>query len=198
MFSGIITDVGKILSIDKKLSDWKIIIETKFNIDEISIGDSICCDGICITVINKDEKCFFVEVSSETRKVSNVNVWHEGYEINLEKSLKIGDALNGHLVQGHVDYYAEILKISTDGDSHIIKVDLPKKMYEFITYKGSVAINGVSLTVNKVEEKYFYVNIIPHTWKNTNICNFKKGSIVNLEVDLIARYLVSILDKIKK
>ncbi|RST67787.1 riboflavin synthase [Candidatus Aquarickettsia rohweri] len=198
MFSGIITDIGKILNIDKNLPDWKIIIGTKFNINKISIGDSICCDGICLTVINKYEKCFFVEVSSETRKVSNIDVWCEGYEINLEKSLKLGDLLNGHLVQGHIDCYSEILEISNEGDSHIIKVNLPKKIYKFITYKGSVAIHGVSLTVNKVEEKYFCVNIIPHTWKNTNLCHLKKGSIVNLEVDLIARYLVSILDKIKK
>lgn len=195
MFSGIIADVGIILNIDKNSPDWKIIIETKFNINEISIGDSICCDGICLTVIHKVEKCFSVEVSSETKKVSNVEMWCEGYEINLEKALKIGDVLNGHLVQGHVDCSSEVLEINNEGDSHIIKVNLPKEICEYITYKGSITINGVSLTVNQVGKKYFYVNIIPHTWKNTNLCYLKKGFGVNLEVDLIARYLVSILDK---
>ena len=196
MFSGIITDVGKILNIDKSSTDWKVTISTQFNIKEISIGDSICCDGICLTVINTGESCFTVEISSESRKVTNINtMWCKGYEINLEKSLRVGDLLNGHFVQGHVDCYSKIVEVSNKGDSHIIKVHLPDQICRFITYKGSISMNGVSLTVNEVNEDFFYVNIIPHTWENTNLSNLKKDSLVNLEVDLVARYLISSMNK---
>jgi riboflavin synthase len=189
MFSGIIADIGTIFAIDKNSDDWKVEIQTALDTNEIAIGDSISCDGICLTVTEIDDNTFVVQVSLETRKVTNVNHWILGYKVNLEKSLRVGDLLNGHFVQGHVDCCTKISEIKKDGDSHKIKFALPEQLGKYITYKCSITINGISLTINKVTETFFEVNIVPHTWDNTNLSQFNDGSIVNVEVDLIARYL---------
>ena len=189
MFSGIIADIGIIFAIDKDSDDWKVEIQTALDTNEIAIGDSISCDGICLTVTEIYDNAFVVQVSSETRKVTNVNYWILGYKVNLEKSLRVGDLLNGHFVQGHVDCYTKISEIEKDGDSHKIKFVLPEQLGKYITYKCSITINGISLTINKITKTFFEVNIVPHTWDNTNLSQLNDGSIVNVEVDLIARYL---------
>lgn len=189
MFSGIIADIGTIFAIDKDGDDWKVEIQTVLDTNKIAIGDSISCDGICLTVTEISDNSFVVQVSSETRKVTNVNYWILGYKVNLEKSLRVGDLLNGHFVQGHVDCYTKIYEIEKTGDSHKIKFILPEQLDKYITYKCSITINGISLTINKVTETFFEVNIVPHTWNNTNLSQLNDASIVNIEADLIARYL---------
>ncbi len=189
MFSGIIADVGTIFAIDKDSDDWKVEIQTVLDTNEIAIGDSISCDGICLTVTKIYDNIFVAQVSLETRKVTNVNYWTLGYKVNLEKSLRVGDLLNGHFVQGHVDFYTKISEIEKDGDSHKIKFVLPKQLDKYITYKCSITINGISLTINKVTKTFFEVNIVSHTWDNTNLSQLNDGSIVNVEIDIIARYL---------
>ena len=195
MFSGIIADIGIIFAIDKDSDDWKVEIQTALDTNDIAIGDSISCDGICLTVTEIYDNTFAVQVSLETRKVTNVNDWILGYKVNLEKSLRVGDLLNGHFVQGHVDCYTKIYEIEKDGDSHKIRFVLPEQLGKFITYKCSITINGISLTVNKITKTFFEVNIVPHTWDNTNLSQFNDGSIVNVEVDLIARYLEKLYEK---
>jgi len=189
MFSGIIADVGEVLSIDKLTADWTIKIKTQLDINKILIGDSVSCDGICLTVIDLGINYFVVQVSNETTKVTNISCWHEGYRINLEKSLLVGDHLNGHFVLGHVDSCGKIENIKKERESHIFQILVPKKLNKFIANKGSIAINGVSLTVNEVFRDFISVNIIPYTWRNTNIQYVKINSKVNIEIDLIARYI---------
>ena len=189
MFSGIIADIGTIFAIDKDGDDWKVEIQTALDTNKIAIGDSISCDGICLTVTEISDNSFVVQVSSETRKVTNVNYWILGYKVNLEKSLRVGDLLNGHFVQGHVDCYTKMYEIEKTGDSHKIKFILPEQLDKYITYKCSITINGISLTINKVTKIFFEVNIVPHTWNNTNLSQLNDASIVNIEADLIARYL---------
>ena len=195
MFSGIIADIGTIIAIDKDSDDWKVEIQTALDTNEITIGDSISCDGICLTVTEINDNAFVAQVSSETRKVTNSNHWILGYKVNLEKSLRVGDLLNGHFVQGHIDCCTKISEIEESGDSHKIKFVLPEKLDKYITYKCSISINGISLTINKVTKTFFEVNIVPHTWKNTNLSQLNDGSIVNVEVDLIARYLEKLYEK---
>ena len=192
MFNGIILDVGTILHICKKSSDWKIEINTSLRTKEISIGNSIACDGICLTVIEILNNSFVVQASLETQNITNLIYWQKGYRVNLETALKIGDLLNGHFVQGHVDCCTTVLTIEKSGDSQIIQFELPQKLKKYVAYKGSIAINGVSLTVNAVDNTGFFVNIIPHTLDYTNLFDLKAGSFVNVEVDLLARYLEKI------
>ena len=191
MFSGIVVDVGTILHICKKSQDWKIEVSTSLNTENISIGDSIACDGICLTVIKVLKNSFIVQASLETRSITNLSYWKERYKVNLERALKVGDLLNGHFVQGHVDCCTKVLTIEESGDSKVIQFELPQKIKKYVVYKGSIALNGVSLTVNAVSKEGFFVNIIPYTWHHTNLSSLQVGSLVNVEVDLLARYSIN-------
>jgi riboflavin synthase len=195
MFSGIVIDVGVVIHIDKSIEDWRIQISTFLNIEEISIGDSIACDGICLTVIEISQDSFAVQASLETRSVTNLDCWRSGYRVNLEKALKVGGLLNGHFVQGHVDCPVKVLAIEKSGDSHMLKLELPQTIEKYVAYKGSVTLNGVSLTVNLVNRMDFLINIIPHTWEHTNLSDLSIGSLANLEVDLLIRYLARLTNR---
>ncbi|WPX96559.1 riboflavin synthase [Candidatus Bandiella euplotis] len=197
MFSGIIVDIGTISHINKESRDWKILIRTSLNLKEVSIGDSIACDGICLTVIEVLEHELVLQASLETQKVTNLAQWNNGYKVNLEKALKVGDLLNGHFVQGHVDCAVKLLGTETIGGSHALQFELPHKIKKYIVNKGAITINGVSLTVNEVTDHQFFVNIIPHTWGCTNLSNLIIGAKVNLEVDLLARYLEKLRGDVK-
>ena len=199
MFTGIITDIGKIIEIEDA-SHRIFKISCSYSISEIELGSSISCSGICLTVIdkgiNKNRNFFSVEVSNETDEKTSSKFWKEGNKINLEKSLKIGDELGGHFVYGHVDCLAQILSIKEDKNSNIFTIKYPKEFKGYITKKGSISLDGISLTINDVyedededEETYFTVNIIPHTRKLTTWSNISVNSYVNLEVDPIARYV---------
>lgn len=194
MFTGIIKDVGKIVSIDAS-GDWRVLIATKLDLENIEIGASIACDGICLTVIEKNIGCFLVQVSSETIGKTTAFMWKTGTNLNLERALRMGDELGGHLLSGHVDGIARIVEKKPEGDSVRYKFLAPVGYEKFIAPKGSIALDGVSLTINEVEGSIFGVNIIPHTQSMTTLGNRNVGDNVNFEVDMIARYVGQMLSQ---
>ena len=193
MFTGIITDVGEILSID--LDNGKIKISSKFNHNDIDIGASICCSGICLTVVEKDKyknySYFCFEVSQETISCTSVKFWKKNTKINLEKSLRFGDEVGGHLVTGHVDCLGEIKSINKSKNSNIFKIKYPKKYKRYVASKGSICLDGISLTINEALDDFFSVNMIPHTEENTSWSKISKGDSINIEFDILARYVAS-------
>ena len=202
MFTGIITDIGTITKMDKNLDsnkeswvDLTIGVKCSYDMDKVDIGASIACNGICLTVTNKQQNYFEADVSGETISKTTLRDWDIGYKINLERALKLSEELGGHLVSGHIDCVAQILSIKQDGQSHRIKIKTPAKYMKYIANKGSVVLNGTSLTVNEVDGDVFGVNIIQHTLENTIFCNNKENDFVNLEVDLLARYVARLLGK---
>ena len=194
MFTGIITDIGQIKSVDKSAGDVRLGIQTTFDLDTVDIGASIACSGCCLTVVEKKDKVFFVDVSAESISKTTIGDWHEATPINLERSLKVGDELGGHIVSGHVDGLAKLISVKAEGDSWRLKFEVPQDLAKFIAPKGSVALDGISLTVNEVEGNQFGVNIIPHTWENTSLSDRKEGDFVHLEIDMLARYMARMLD----
>ena len=198
MFTGIIEDQG-IVKTFKKLKDYQLVVLSKNKLNGIKKGSSICCDGVCLTVhtikrlSNKTESSF--DVSQETVNCSNMGDLKSNYKINLERSLRLGDEISGHFVFGHVDETAIISKITPVDDSHLLCINISPKISKFLVKKGSVAINGVSLTINDVKKSQIFINIIPFTWKYTNLRFLKPGSRINLEVDMLARYVTKNLKK---
>ncbi len=188
MFTGITENIGVIESISQR-EPIEYKIETKMLMKDLKIGTSIMCSGICLTVIKKDKRNFFVNISEETLNVTTAINWKVGTKINLEKSLKVGDEIAGHFVSGHVDCITVVKEKKTLKKSTLFYFFLPKKVARFICEKGSVTIDGVSLTINSVSKDKFTVNIIPHTNSITTLGKLKKGDKVNMEVDLLARYI---------
>ena len=196
MFTGIITDVGEILSIN--LDSGKIKISSKFDHNDIDIGASISCSGICLTVVEKDKhknhSYFCFEVSQETISCSSVKFWKKNTKINLEKSLRFGDEVGGHLVTGHVDCLGEIVSINKSKNSNVFKIKYPREYKKYVASKGSICLDGISLTINEVFDDFFSVNIIPHTEENTSWSKISKGDSINVEFDVLARYVASQLE----
>jgi len=196
MFTGIITDVGQVLRIDESRGDKRFWLKTNYDLTKTDIGASIACSGCCLTVVEKDldAHSFAVDVSAESLEKTSLKYWVEHARINMERSLKIGDELGGHIVSGHVDGVAHVISVTKEGDSHRLKIKAPADMAKFIAPKGSVALDGISLTVNEVEGDVFGVNIIPHTWQVTTLGDCIAGTDLNMEVDLMARYAARLLD----
>ena len=192
MFSGIIENKGFVFKFEKQ-KDFRLVLDTNLKYKDIKKGSSVCCNGICLTVISKKKKKKYTQlsfdVSQETINCSNFNVIKKGDEINIEKSLRVGDEISGHFVFGHVDDTSKLIGIKKVGDSHEIKLEISKKIKKFIAKKGSVSLNGISLTVNQVKNNFIVLNIIPFTWLNTNLKGLKIGDRINLEVDMLARYV---------
>ena len=192
MFSGIIENKGIVLKFEKK-KDYRLVLDTNLKYKDIKKGSSICCNGICLTVISKKKKRkhtqLSFDVSQETINCSNFKVIKKGDELNIEKSLRVGDEISGHFVFGHVDDTSKLISIKKVGDSHEIKLEISKKIKKFIAKKGSVSLNGISLTINQVKNNFIVLNIIPFTWSNTNLKELKIGDRINLEVDMLARYV---------
>jgi riboflavin synthase len=193
MFTGIVTDVGEVAKLEKR-GDLRARIACAPATAEADIGASIACDGVCLTVVDRGPGWFEVDVSAETVAKSNLSAWAEGTRINLERSLRIGDELGGHIVTGHVDGVAEVLSTEPEGDSMRYRFRAPAGLSRFIASKGSIALNGTSLTVNEVEGDVFGVNLIPHTREVTNWGETKPGDRVNLEVDPLARYVARLAE----
>ena len=195
MFTGIITDMGTIVSVDKTRGDARFAIYTDYDLEKVDMGASIACAGCCLTVVKKVDDMFFVDVSAETLSKTNLGSWNDGDKVNLEQSLKLGDELGGHIVSGHVDGLATCISITKEGDSHRLVFETPEGFDKFVAPKGSVALDGISLTVNEVDGNQFGVNIIPHTWTHTTLGRLKEGDTVHFESDTIARYVARQLEK---
>ncbi len=188
MFTGIVTDIGQVDAVSGE-GDRRFDISTTYDMDDVAIGASICCSGACLTVIEKGPDWFAVQASGETLAKTTAGTWNEGTPLNLERALKIGDELGGHIVTGHVDGVGTVIATEPVMDSLKIDFDAPREIAKFIATKGSVTIDGVSLTVNEVEGTQFSVNIIPHTQQETTLGRLAPGSPVNLEIDVLARYV---------
>jgi riboflavin synthase len=196
MFTGIVTDVGKIVSVTPggNSGDRRFVVHTKHDLKPVPIGASIAHSGCCLTVIEKGPDWFAVEASGETLDKTHLGTWKEGTDINIELSLKLGDELGGHLVYGHVDGMGKIVSLTPEGGSVRFVFEAPPELARFIASKGSVAVDGISLTVNEVSGNTFGVNIISHTQAVTTLGKAKLGQSVNLEVDMLARYVQRLLE----
>jgi riboflavin synthase len=193
MFTGIITDIGRVVALDQR-GDLRARIATGYDTATVDIGASIACDGVCLTVVALGPDWFEVEISAETLSKTNLGAWTDGTRINLERALKVGDELGGHIVSGHVDGMAEVVGKRDEGDSTRLTFRVPAGLAGFIAPKGSVALNGTSLTVNEVEGSEFGINLIPHTKTATTWGGVEVGDKVNLEIDTLARYVARLRD----
>ncbi len=193
MFTGIVTDVGTVRSAEQR-GDLRLVIETGYDMDSIDLGASIACSGACLTVVDKSDDWFAVDVSGETLSKTAADRWREGARINLERSMRLGDELGGHIVTGHVDAVGTVVGVCPEGDSKRVGVSVPRDLGPMIAAKGSVALDGVSMTVNDVREAedgttHFSVNVIPHTAEHTTLGELAPGRQLNVEVDVLARYI---------
>ena len=193
MFTGIVTDVGTVLSVEQR-GDLRLQIATGYDLDTVDLGASIACSGVCLTVVDKGDKWFAVDVSGETLSRTANDMWREGAKLNLERSLRMGDELGGHIVTGHVDAVAEVVGVCPEGDSKRVGIRVPRALGPMIAPKGSISLDGVSLTVNDVRDAeegstHFAVNIIPHTALHTTLGELTAGRQLNVEVDVLARYI---------
>jgi riboflavin synthase len=196
MFTGIITDIGTIARVEAR-GDTRVVIRTAYDLASVDLGASISCSGVCLTVVDKsapgEPGWFAVDVSQETLSRTAPRQWTEGCRLNLERAMKLGDELGGHIVTGHVDGLAEVVAVTPEGDSRRIEVDVPPDIAPFVATKGSITIDGVSLTVNGVEDhgpvSRFRVNVIPHTRAMTTLGDLEPGDTVNIEIDVLARYM---------
>jgi riboflavin synthase len=193
MFTGIVTAIGTIEKSEQR-GDLRLVIKSDYDMSSVTMGASIACSGCCLTVVDKGTDWFAVDASAETISKTATTMWEAGARLNLERALKVGDELGGHIVTGHVDGVGSITTISPIGDSHQVEIRAPAALTPYIADKGSIAVDGVSLTVNSVSDDAdgstrFTLNIIPHTWDVTTLGDWTVGSQVNLEIDTLARYL---------
>ena len=192
MFTGIITDIGTVRSVDQR-GDLRLTIASSYDMDSVDLGASIACSGACLTVVDKGDDWFAVDVSRETVSKTAPNLWAEGVRLNLERALRVGDELGGHIVTGHVDAVATVTRAEEVGGSLDLTIEAPRTLGGSIAPKGSITLDGVSLTVNKVEDAgeatRFTVNLIPHTADCTTLGGITAGRRLNLEIDVLARYL---------
>ena len=195
MFTGIITDIGTVTRAEQR-GDLRAKIACSYDMGGVDMGASIACDGVCLTVVAKGEGWFEVDISAETMEKTNIgrDGWPVGRRINLERALKVGDELGGHIVSGHVDGVARVVEARPEGDSLRLTFEAPPELARFIAPKGSVALNGTSLTVNEVAGNRFGVNLIPHTREVTTWGDVAEGDLVNLEIDTLARYVARLAE----
>ena len=198
MFTGIITDLGKVIDVraTSEAGDRRVKIATVYPMKTVAMGASIACNGCCLTVVEKGDGWFAVDVSNETLSKTTLGRWQVGNRVNLERPLKMGDELGGHLVSGHIDGVATVAGDEADGHSRRFRFEVPSELARFIAPKGSVAVDGVSLTVNEVAGARFGVNIIPHTQQVTSFGGLKTGDCVNVEIDVVARYVARLSETV--
>lgn len=193
MFTGIITDIGTVVALEQE-GDLRARIKTGYATDRIDMGASIASDGVCLTVVDLGADWYEVQISAETVDKTNLGTWRVGTRLNLERALKVGDELGGHIVSGHVDGVAEVVAMAEEGDSTRVTLRAPRTLARFIAPKGSVALNGTSLTVNEVDGCDFGINFIPHTKEATTWGNVAVGDRINLEIDTLARYVARLAE----
>jgi riboflavin synthase len=202
MFTGIITDIGTIRQAEQR-GDLRLIIGCTYDLGTIDLGASIACSGCCLTVVDKGADWFAVDASAETASKTAGGLWTQGRRLNLERALKIGDELGGHIVTGHVDGIGKVVTVKPEGDSHRVDIRIGPDIAPYIATKGSVTVDGVSLTVNTVTDNddgsaTFGLNIIPHTWDVTTFADLEEGQAVNIEIDVLARYLARMQDRLSR
>jgi riboflavin synthase len=200
MFTGIITDIGTIVAIDHRPgTDAAITVDSGYDAASLALGASISHQGVCLTLISFEPIAtgsrWRVQVSQETLDVTCAKDWQVGTMLNLERALKLGDELGGHMVSGHVDGIGEVIEVTPENESHRVAIRVPEPLAKYVSTKGSIAIDGVSLTVNEVDDVTFGINIIPHTWQVTTLGRLKLGTRVNIEADQVARYVERILSR---
>jgi riboflavin synthase len=192
MFTGIVTDIGEVRSAEQR-GDLRLTIGCGYDMGDVALGASIACSGVCLTVVDKGKDWFAVDVSGETVSRTAADLWRQGARLNLERAARLGDELGGHIVTGHVDAVGEVVEATPDGDSTRIAVEVPSSLAGLIAAKGSITLDGVSLTVNEVADgdgkTRFTINIIPHTAAHTTLGDLAPGRQLNVEIDVIARYL---------
>ena len=192
MFTGIVTDIGTVRSAEQR-GDLRLQIATAYDLDTVDLGASVACSGVCLTVVDKGDDWFAVDLSSETQSRTARDLWREGAMLNLERSLRLGDELGGHIVTGHVDAVADVVAVRNDGGSTRLMLSAPAEIGPALARKGSVALDGVSLTINDVEDMgertRFTVNVIPHTAQETTLGQVEVGRQLNVEIDVLARYI---------
>jgi riboflavin synthase len=192
MFTGIVTDVGTVRTTEQR-GDLRLVIGTGYDMDTVELGTSIACSGACLTVVDKGDDWFAVDVSGETVSKTAADHWNEGARLNLERSLRIGDEIGGHIVTGHVDAVGEVVQVTPEGDSKRVTIGVPRALGPMIAAKGSVALDGASMTVNEVRDAgdstHFSINVIPHTAQHTTLGDLTPGRQLNVEVDVLARYI---------
>jgi riboflavin synthase len=192
MFTGIVTDVGTVRSAEQR-GDLRLVIATGYVMDSVELGASIACSGACLTVVDKGADWFAVDVSAETASKTAAGHWREGARLNLERSLRLGDEIGGHIVTGHIDSVGQVVSVTPEGDSKRVEVRVPRALGPMIAAKGSVALDGVSMTVNDVRDleatTQFSVNVIPHTAKQTTLGELERERQLNVEVDVLSRYI---------
>ena len=198
MFTGIVDDIGMVSCVAGNAQGRTFTIQTAYDFKTIRLGDSIACAGVCMTVVHVDARndkskggVFRVEATKETLACTTAGLWQQGDSVNLERSLRVGDSLDGHFVSGHVDGITPVESLLSAGNGRNVRLGLPELLRPFIVLKGSVCLDGVSLTVNAIENDCFSVTLIPHTWKHTSWCGKSVGDMVNIEVDMLARYVRS-------
>ena len=194
MFTGIVTDLGTVKAVTAA-GDTRVEITTGFDTSELALGASVCCAGACLTVVETGPDWFAAMVSGETLSKTTLGGWRKGTRVNLERALKMGDELGGHIVSGHVDGVGELLDRREEGDSTRMTFEAPDELKKFIAAKGSITIDGVSLTVNSVAGARFGINVIPHTQEVTTLGGLGPGDAVNLEIDMLARYVARMLEQ---
>lgn len=192
MFTGIVQEIGTIETLETR-GDWTVCISASFSLDALRIGTSVACDGICLTVADKNEKGFLAQLSAETLDRTTARWWRAGGLVNIERSLRLGDEMAGHMVSGHVDGVVKIVAKEDEGESFRYRLEAPAEFAPFLAPKGSIALDGISLTINDVEGSCFGVNIVPHTQKETTMGAKEVGHLMNFEVDMIARYVDRLL-----
>jgi riboflavin synthase len=193
MFTGIVTDIGTVRSAEQR-GDLRLVIATSFDLDTVDLGASIACSGVCLTVVDKGDDWFAVDLSGETVARTAADRWRAGAKLNLERSLKLGDEIGGHIVTGHVDAVGEVIGVCPEGDSKRIGIKIPRALGGMIAAKGSVALDGASMTVNDVSDAddgstNFSINVIPHTASHSTLGELAPGTQLNVEVDVLARYI---------
>ena len=193
MFTGIVTAIGTVLSVTDR-GDRILRIGADWDFAALDIGASISHSGICLTVLSKEANSYEVAASAETMRVTTLGGWGEGSAVNLERALCVGDELGGHIVSGHVDGLAEVVSITPEGDSHRVRLRAPNELARFVAPKGSVALDGVSLTVNEVDGREFEINVIDHTWQVTTLGALQVGQGLNMEIDMLARYVARLAE----
>jgi riboflavin synthase len=193
MFTGIVTDVGTVRTAEQR-GDLRLVIACGYDMDSVDLGASIACSGVCLTVVDKGDDWFAVDVSGETLSKTAADHWREGARLNLERSLRLGDEIGGHIVTGHVDAVGSVVGICPEGDSKRVGIGIPRALGAMVAAKGSVALDGVSMTVNEVRDAedgttHFSVNLIPHTAEHTTLGELAAERQLNVEVDVLARYI---------